>query len=133
MSFLIDQKSTVIYILVILCGIIAIIVGLFSDHKKSKSMPKAWLAGLILLMLGGIGIIAFKLNIFPVSAEGSIKIIIGAFSVLGLGIIFVSGFLSNKKMGVKIDPVLKKIMIGSAIAFALCILAFVVLYNIVYK
>ena len=109
-----------LYVSILILAIIAVIIGYFVN-RNDPNMITGYIVGGILMIAGAIGLIIIKLKVLPIIAEDKVGIASLLLEGIGLATFFISGFLHNKKMGIKIDPTLKKIMIGCLIVILVCI------------
>lgn len=116
MNTLINQMPPTLYATILIICIIGLAYSMIANRHNSK-LPKTMFPGFVLFIISMAGLIILKLKILPSSIEsgaGTATVCIGA---VGTAIIFISGFLHNKKMGIKINPALKKALKWLAIAF----------------
>ena len=120
MNTLINQMPPTLYATILIICIIGLVYSMIANRHNSQ-LPKTMFPGFVLFIISMTGLIILKLKLLPSSIEsgaGTATVCIGA---VGTAIIFISGYLHNKKLGIKIDPTLKKIMIGCLIVILVCI------------
>jgi len=120
MHALTSQLPPALYAFILLICAVYLIRELIINRHNPK-LTKGMTIGAILLITAGIGIAAIKINLFPASAENGINIAIISMGTLGILTFVISNTLYRKKMGIKIDPTLKKMMIVCLIGILVCI------------
>ena len=129
MNTLINQMPPALYVSILILAIIAVIIGYFVN-RNDPNMITGYIVGGILMIAGAIGLIIIKLKVLPIIAEDNVGIVSLVLEGIGLATFLISGFLHNKKMGIKTDPTLKKIIIVCLIIMLLGISFLVLTYNI---
>ena len=132
MHALISQIPPTLYAFILLICAVYLIRELIVNRHNPK-LTKGMTIGAILLITSVMGIAAIKINLFPASAEYGINIAIVSMAALGIVTFISSNTLHRKKTGIKMDPALKKLIIGALIFSFLCILFFVISYNLVNR
>ncbi|MEA5143745.1 MAG: hypothetical protein VB023_09255 [Oscillibacter sp.] len=119
MNTLINQMPPALYVSILVVVIIAGVAALFIS-RHDPYMTKGMMVGIILILVSMVGAIVLKLKIYPASTKSLVVGITLFVGTIGFAFFFISGFLRNKKMGIKIDPTLKKFMIGCLIVILVC-------------
>lgn len=111
-----------VYISFISVAIILILVVLVINHK---SYPKSYIIAFCLMIMSGITLIILKLEWLS-NFKQALVLLVFVLLILGLSVLFISGFIHNKRNGIKINKTFKKIIIASLIVafIGICFVAF---------
>lgn len=124
MNTFFNSLPPVIYAIILLVAMVALSTILIFTRK---SYPIPYIISFIMIIISGVLLIILRLNWL-----GSIKEILTPltflFLIAGLSTLFISGYLHNRKSGIKMDKTLKRIILGclfvvllSALFVAFCL------------
>ena len=117
----INNLPPFIYIPMLVIGIIILLATLIS-HRKSYPTP--YKISFCFFIVEGVLLIILKMQLFNhIRSELTLLAILSL--IIGLSILFISGYRYNKKNGIKMDPFLKKIMMAGLVAMIICIILLV--------
>ncbi len=114
----INNLPTFIYVPMLVIVIIVLSALLIINHK---SYPMPYNISFCFIIAADILLIILKLQLFN-QIRSIIIIFIFLLSAIGFSILFISGYRYNKRNGIKMDPLLKKIFISVLIVVIICII-----------